>query len=215
MRETLDQLPFKDAWKGTIYADLDQRVGPDIRLLHRVKWEEVHQRASETTDLFGFPARQRSGFLGSISKIEWSMPVGLAVFEPRWKSEYRRDRPFTTRLGRAESLEETLFLLWTQPLFAESAGVSYFPRYGRQLFDSQLQIGLERSWFWMLDGAREEIAENFRSWTLLTQLTNRVAYQGYQLVTRLGVQVERQNFAERPTERASMLFLSINAGLGE
>jgi hypothetical protein len=118
-------------------------------------------------------------------------------------------------LDKAESIEETLFLLWTQPLFAESAGVSYFPRYGRQLFDSQLQIGLERSWFWMMSGAREEIAEDFTSWTLLTQLTNRVAYQGYQLVTRLGMQVERQNFAERPTERASMLFLSINAGLGE
>ena len=67
----------------------------------------------------------------------------------------------------------------------------------------------------MLDGAREEIAEDFSSWTLLTQLTNRVAYQGYQLVTRLGVQVERQHFAERPTERASMLFLSVNAGLGD
>ncbi len=215
MRETLDQLPLKDAWKGVFYADLDQRFGPDIRMLHRFKWEDVRQRADATTDLFGFPARQRSGFMGTISKAEWSVPVGLAVFEPRWKSEYRRDRPFTTRLDKAESIEETLFLLWTQPLFAESAGVSYFPRYGRQLFDSQLQIGLERSWFWMMSGAREEIAEDFTSWTLLTQLTNRVAYQGYQLVTRLGMQVERQNFAERPTERASMLFLSINAGLGE
>ena len=215
MRETLDQLPFKDTWKGVLYADLNHRFGPDIRLSHRFKWEDVHQRVDETTDLFGFPARQRSGFMGAISRAEWSVPVGLAVFEPRWKSEYRRDRPFTTRSDKAESLEETLFLLWTQPLFAESVGVSYFPRYGRQLFDSQLQIGLERSWFWMLDGAREEIAEDFSSWTLLTQLTNRVAYQGYQLVTRLGVQVERQHFAERPTERASMLFLSVNAGLGD
>ncbi|MFT7694880.1 MAG: hypothetical protein ACI8P2_003514, partial [Candidatus Latescibacterota bacterium] len=104
-------------------------------------------------------------------------------------------------------------LLWTQPLFAESAGVSYFPRYGRQLFDSQLQIGIERSWFWMMDGMREEIAEDFGSWTLLLQLTNRVAYQGYQLVTRAGMQVERQNFARSATESASMLFLSMNAGL--
>ena len=74
-------------------------------------------------------------------------------------------------------------------------------------------MGLERSWFWMLDGAREEIAEDFNSWTLLLQLTNRVAYQGYQLVTRLGVQVERQSFAKSASESASMLFLSMNAGL--
>ena len=107
-----------------LYADLNHRFGPDIRLSHRFKWEDVHQRVDETTDLFGFPARQRSGFMGAISRAEWSVPVGLAVFEPRWKSEYRRDRPFTTRSDKAESLEETLFLLWTQPLFAESAGVS-------------------------------------------------------------------------------------------
>jgi hypothetical protein len=213
MREELDQLPLKDAWKSTLYADFDQRIGPDIRLLHRIKWDQVHQREKSTTDLFGFPARRASGFFGLINKAEWSVPVGLAVFEPRWKSEYRRDRPFTTRLSEAESLEETMFLLWTQPLFAESSGVSYFPRYGRQLFDSQVQVGLERSWFWMLEGAREEIAEDFNSWTLLLQLTNRVAYQGYQLVTRLGVQVEHQSFAKSASESASMLFLSMNAGL--
>jgi hypothetical protein len=45
------------------------------------------------------------------------------------------------------------------------------------------------------------------------QLTNRVAYQGYQLVTRLGVQVEHQSFAKSASESASMLFLSMNAGL--
>ncbi len=215
MRETLDQLPFKDTWKNTLYFDYDQRFGPDVRLQHRVKWENAYQRPEESTDLFGFPARRQSGFFGLINKAEWSVPVGLAVLEPRWKSEYRRDRPFTTRLDNAESLEETLFLLWTQPLFAETSGVSYFPRYGRQLFDSQLQIGLERSWFWMLDGTREDLAEDFGSWTLLFQLTNRVAYQGYELVTRLGAQLERRTFAESPAQSNSLFFLSLNAGLGK
>jgi hypothetical protein len=66
----------------------------------------------------------------------------------------------------------------------------------------------------MLDGRREEISEDFKSWTFLLQLTNRVAYQGYELVTRLGLQLARQSFATSPTESSSLFFLTINAGLG-
>ena len=214
MREVRDPLAFKDAWKSTLYADWDLRLGPQVRTLHRFKWHRVEQRR-ETTDAIGFTGRPVSGFLGASNKAEWSVPIGLAVLEPRWKSEYRRDRPFSTRLPSGESLEQPLFLLWTQPLFAETSGVAYFPRFGRQLFDSQLQLGLERSFFWLLDGRREEIGEDFTSWTLLTQLTTRVAYQGYELVTRLGLQLTRQTFAASETESSSLFFLTVNAGLGE
>ncbi len=214
MREVRDPLAFKNTWKSTLYADWDLRLGPQVRTSHRFKWDRIEQRET-TTDVIGFDGRDISGFLGAINKAEWGLPVGLAVLEPRWKSEYRRDRPFSTRQPEAESLEETLFLLWTQPLFAETSGVSYFPRFGRQLFDSQLQLGLERSYFWMLDGRREDLEEDFTSWTLLMQLTNRVAYQGYELVTRLGLQMARRNFAESESESSSLFFLTINAGLGE
>ena len=214
MREVRDPLSFKDTYKSTLYLDWDLRLGPQVSTFHRFKWDRVEQRET-TTDVIGFDGRDLSGFLGVINKAEWSLPVGLAVLEPRWKSEYRRDRPFSTRQPEAESLEETLFLLWTQPLFAETSGVSYFPRFGRQLFDSQLQLGIERSYFWMLDGRREDLEEDFTSWTLLMQLTNRVAYQGYELVTRLGLQMARRNFAESESESSSLFFLTINAGLGE
>jgi len=214
MREVRDPLSFKDTYKSTLYLDWDLRLGPQVRTFHRLKWDRVEQRET-TTDVIGFDGRDISGFMGVINKAEWSVPVGLAILEPRWKSEYRRDSPFSTRLPEAESLEQTLFLLWTQPLFAETSGVSYFPRFGRQLFDSQLQLGLERSFFWMLDGQREEISEDFKSWTFLLQLTNRVAYQGYELVTRLGLQLARQSFATSSTESSSLFFLTINAGLGE
>ena len=67
----------------------------------------------------------------------------------------------------------------------------------------------------MIDGAREEIGEDFRSWTVLAQLTNRVAYQGYQLVTRVGAQVSQKDLKLNPNENASLLFISMNAGLGK
>lgn len=214
MRQVLDDLPAKNSWKNTLYADLDQRFGPGIRLQHRFKWDWVRQR-QEATDLIGFDGRRSSGFIGAINKAEWSLPVGLNVLEPRWKSEYRRDRPFSSRHSTAESLEQIFFLLWTQPLFAEQGGVTYFPKFGRQLFDSQLQLGLELSRFWMLEGERDEIAEDFSSLTTVVQLTNRVAYQGYQVVTRIGAQLTKKRFAESPSENSSLFFLTMNAGLGQ
>ncbi|MBT7700036.1 MAG: hypothetical protein HN700_07060, partial [Verrucomicrobia bacterium] len=40
-------------------------------------------------------------------------------------------RPFLARLPSAISLEETVSLLWVQPLLQESSSVTYFTRYGR------------------------------------------------------------------------------------
>jgi hypothetical protein len=158
-------------------------------------------------------ARAFSGFLGVIDRAEWSLPVGLAVFEPRWKSEYRQERPFSRRLPAARSLEETVFLLWTQPLMAEQVGVTYFPRYGRQIFSTELQAGLEVSWFRLLEGRYEEVAADYSSWTWITQLANRSAFQGYQVVTRIGLELGRQHFADQPDQRRNLFFATIHAGL--
>ena len=156
---------------------------------------------------------RRSGFLGLINRAEWSLAVGLGVLEPRFKSEYRRERPFSTRLPSSSSLEETFSLLWTQPLLAESAGVTYFPRYGRQLFSTELQVGIEAGRFWLLSGRREDVDEDFLQWTLVGQISNRTAFQGYQLVTRLGLQLVHRDFDVGEDQRSSLGFLSINAGL--
>ena len=212
MRDVADLLPARDTWMHALYSDIQHRLGPDIRLHHRLRWENSWQLDDDEI-LRQREARQHSGFLGLIDKVEWSLPIGLAVFEPRWKSEYRKSRPFSRRLPTAESLEETLFLLWTQPLMAEQTTVGYFPRYGRQLFSTELQVGLELSSFRLLEGSYEEIDEDFSSWTWVTQLINRTAYQGYQLVTRTGLQIGRRRFKSRRTEQRNMFFLTINAGL--
>ena len=110
------------------------------------------------------------------------------------------------------SLEETVFLLWSQPLLAESTTVNYFARYGRQLFATELQLGLEGSRFWMLEGEREEIDQSYTSWALVTQLTNRVGYMGYRLVTRLGAQWQWRDFDRDDNQHNSMLFVTMHAG---
>ena len=212
MQEVEDALPAINSWKNSLYADLDQRFGAGIRLQHRIKWDLLVQRDGKE-ELVRREGRPRGGFLGMINKAEWSLPLGLAVLEPRFKSEYRRDRPFSVRLPASESLEETFTLLWTQPLLAEKAGVGYFPRYGRQLFNSELQVGLEASWFWLWEGRRQEIDEDFSRRTGIAQLTNRTAYEGYQVITRVGLRLSWWTFERSRGQSTSMFFMTVNAGL--
>ena len=100
-----------------------------------------------------------------------------------------------------------------QPILAEQVSISYYARHGRQIFDTQLQCGLEWSRFWMLEGRHPEVAEDFMGRTLVIQLTNRVGYAGYQLVTRVGAQWLWRDFDHSEDQRSSMLFMTINAGL--
>ena len=187
--------------------------GPDGSPQHRFKLDLVQQRAS-AHKLKEREGRQRSGFLGAISRIEWNIPAGAGVLKPRWKSEFRRDRPFSSRLNTATSVEQTALLLWSNPLMAERGSVGYFPRYGRQIFDTELQLGLEASRFWLVEGARSDVAESYFGWVWLGQLTNRNAYQGYELVTSIGVRLTKRNFASGISHGSSLFFLAMNAGLG-
>ena len=212
MQEVPDELPARHAWKNVFYADLDQGLGPGIRLQHRFKWEFLRQRDTDAL-LRTREGRRTSGLVGLIDRAQWSIPLGLATLEPRVKSEFRHQRPFSTRRPAFTTLEEIVILLWSQPLLAERVGVSYFAGYGRQRFKTTLQLGLETSRFWLLQGRREEIAEDFWRWTLIAQLTNRVAYEGYQLVTRTGLRLSAWRFEHSRNQRTNMLFMTINAGL--
>ena len=212
MQDVRDPLAALNTWKATLYADLDSRLGKGLRLYHRAKWDVVRQRDAES-EVVAREGRKDSGFLGVINKAEWVIPAGLSYFEPRFKSAFRRITPYSRRLPEATVLEETVFLLWTQPIFSESIGVNYFPRYGRGIFDSQLQFGIEASRLWMLDGQLIEADEGFSSISGVAQLTNRSAYLGYTVATRLGVLVSERHFDTASDQRSSQVFLSITAGL--
>ena len=82
------------------------------------------------------------------------------------------------------------------------------------MFDTELQLGLEASRFWLLEGARPEADDDYFGWAWLGQLTNRNAYQGYELVTRIGLRLTRRDFAHGISQSSSLFFLAMNAGLG-
>ena len=212
MRRIEDPLPGRDTWKNVVYADLEHQIGSGIRLLHRAKWEHWRQREGEE-EVAERDGRVDSGFLGVINKAEWSIPMGLAVVEPRFKSEYRQVRPFSKLQQPATVLEETLFLIWTQPLLAETIGVAYYPRYGRQIFNTELQLGVELTWLRLLDGKLSDAHGDYNGWTAVGQFVNRVGYQGYQLAIRAGLRLGQRSFADGEEQHTSLFFFSINAGL--
>ena len=212
MRRLEDDLPARNTWKNELYADFAHQVGRGVRLLHRAKWLHWRQRDS-AEEVAGRDGRVDSGFLGVINKAEWSIPVGLAVLEPRFKSEYRKITPFSRRLPQATVLEETVFLIWTQPLLSETVGLAYYPRYGRQIFNTELQLGLELTWLRLLAGELLDGTGDFNGWTAVGQFVNRVGYQGYQLAIRAGLRLGQRSFADGDSQRTSLFFLSINAGL--
>ncbi|MSR84327.1 MAG: hypothetical protein EXS58_15620 [Candidatus Latescibacteria bacterium] len=209
MRALPDLLPQRDAWTHTLYADLEHQLGRGVRLLHRAKWEWLYQR-EPAAQVQAREGRKKAGFFGMINKAEWSILIGMGVLEPRWKSEFRRERPYSSRLPAFTELEETGSLLWTQPLLAERVGVNYFPGYGRQKFNTVLETGLEFGWRWALAGAG---APDSRNWSAVIQLSDRVAYQGYNLVARAGLRMGEERIQGQRTQRTSLFLLSINAGL--
>ena len=212
MRDIEDPIAADDAWMHSAYVDLEHHLGDAVRVEHRGRWQLLRQRdaaqAIQEREL-----RRASGFRGWIDRAEWRVPVGLSVLETRWKSEWREQRPASLRVPAGSTLEQMVFLIWTQPLLAESASVAYFPRYGRQVFNTELQAGLELSRLWLLDGQLEEIDDDYRSWTGVAQLSNRSAYLGYQLVTRIGLQIGRKHFDAGTSQRVSAFFLTVHAGL--
>lgn len=212
MQEVADILPGANTWRTTLYADLDHRLGQGTRLLHRVKWDGWWQR--DRGPALAASGRRRHGwFVGVVDKIEGSASAGITTVRPRWKSEMLWERPASRAIPGSASVEQTGILLVTHPLMAERTRVSYHAGYGRQVFSSEVQVGLEANARWMLEGARDGMDEDYLRLTGLAQLTNRAAYEGYLLVTRVGVRLSQWRFERERDQRTSMAYMSVNAGL--
>ena len=96
---------------------------------------------------------------------------------------------------------------------AERTRVNYYTHYGRQLFNTELETGIELGRLWLLEGWRDGVDRNYTGFTWVAQLTNQVGYLGYKLVSRLGVQWTRRSFAGGERQQHSLLFVTMHAGL--
>jgi hypothetical protein len=212
MLDVVDDLAARNTWRNAFYADWQTDATRGWQTSHRVRWDWWRQRDDDET-LAQREGRRTSGTLGIVNRGHWEIPVGTATLEPRLKSEWRHERPYSRRRAASTSLEEIAALLWSQPLLAERVTVGYFPKYGRQGFRTTLEVGLETSRFWLLDGTRADVEEDHWRWTFVSQVTNRVAYEGYNLVTRTGLRLGGWRFDSGRDQRTNLVFLTITAGL--
>ena len=148
-----------------------------------------------------------SGFFGIINKLDHVFFLGSVRVDPRYKSEYLRETPFSLGLDKRKSWDNLFMLLTSVPAFRATV----------------FQVGVEQRFFVNLRGDEDDIAAgeftgDFRGSVLALQLTNKSKYLGYDLTTQLGIRLDRRSLevvdGDRESQTSGLSFLSIFAGSG-
>jgi hypothetical protein len=192
-----DPLPARDTWINTTYARFDYHGVADLNFINKVKYEAFHQ----IDDVSGL--RNTASFFGLINKADYTHRVGPIDIQPRWKSEFVRQRPVEERDPARRELTETLFLITRFPILRHTL----------------IELGLEVSHF---EQFRDEkgvplnrtLAPDSNSRVVAIQLSNSSPYLGYDLNLRTGLRLQKRTFETLPSETTSTLFVTIYAGLG-
>jgi hypothetical protein len=199
-----DPLPMRDAWANTSYMGYNYSTDR-LRFRNRLKYEFVHQLDFDDRDLSEQNIRETSSFLGMINKLDYTITLGQIQLQPRWKSEFQRQRPSNpsdqVRVSTTE-LQQMLSFMVRVPFLSRTtiqSGVEY-------LLVNQYRDALKDD---ALLSDRTELVGAI-------QMTNNVAYLGYDLWTQLGFRVSRidRDSAERARTETRM-FITVYAGFGE
>ena len=231
-QEVLDRLAATDTWINTFYTDWTYASAAGWRTEHRFKWETWRQRddkvefvldteGNRVLDEEGAPVvafdplgpdgrngRDESGFTGLINKAEYHFQWKKLAISPRFKSEWLRETPFSLELEKRRSWDGIFFLQLQLPI----------------LRSTRVHAGIEQRFFSNLRGDEKELlaqslSGDFRGTVYALQITNRRSYQGYDLITQVGMRIDRRSLevieGPRDTETTGLFFLSMFASLGE
>ena len=198
-----DPLPLRDAWANTLYLGYQYR-SDRVQFINRFKWEIVQQNDYDDRPLEQQDIRETASFFGVVNKIDYTFDLGILKLQPRWKSEFQRQRPTVrqdTQVRPATTeLRELLSLLVRVPILSRTelqCGIEY-------LFVGQYRKNLEDN---QLRGDRNETVGAL-------QFTNNADYLGYNLWTQVGMRVsriDRAAVADVLTE--TTMFATVFAGL--
>ena len=192
-----DPLAARDTWVNTTYARFDYHGVANLNFTNKVKYETFRQN----DDVSGL--RETASFFGLINKADYTIGVGPIDIQPRWKSEFVRQRPVEARDPARRELTETLFLITRFPILRHTL----------------IELGLELSRF---EQFRDEkgipvnrvLAPDSNSRVVAIQLSNSSPYLGYDLNLRTGLRLQKLTFETLPSETTSTLFVTVYAGLG-
>ena len=198
-----DPLPLRDGWANTLYLGY-QYHSDRLHFKNRFKWELIQQanyaeRPIEEQDL-----RETASFFGVLNKIDYTFDLGILKIQPRWKSEFQRQRP--------SRREDTQVRVATTELHELGSLLLRLPILSR----TELQTGLE---YLFVKQFREELKDHqLRSdrneIVYALQFTNNADYMGYNLWTQAGIRISRidRASAEKPRTETAM-FATVFAGL--
>ena len=191
-----DPLPARDTWINTTYAQVDYRGLSHLNIVNKFKYEVYSQR-EKFSDL-----RENSSFFGLINKADYTFEIGEVEIEPRIKSEYLRQRPFSKRDPKRSELTETLFLIARFPLLRHTL----------------IEVGLEFSHFEQFRDKggiplHRALEPDSNSRILAVQFANAGDYLGYKLHLQTGMRLQKQTFENLPSSTTSTIFMTAYAGL--
>ena len=197
LQRVFDPLAAQDTWINSTYVRFDYSGRERLNFINKIKVETFSQRESKAG------LRDRGSFLGVINKADYSYDFGRVQVQPRWKSEFMRQRPVQDRDPARRELTETLFL------------VSRFP----VLRHTVIELGIEISHFEQfrdVDGVpvNRALLPDSNSRVLGLQVSNTSAYLGYDLDVRTGLRLQKETFETLPSSTTSSLFMTVYAGLG-
>ena len=188
----VDPLVAPDTWTNSFWAGHDYRIA-GLSTSNYLKWDYYNQRKDEVElDLLGL--RAKDYFFGLINKASYRFDLGVLWFEPRWKSEYRRQT-----LGLATSNREKRVEL--AQVGGLIAGLSL-------LTHTFVQGGIE---FTFLNDFEGDADMNGTATAL--QLTNISDYLGYKLTTQAGIKIDYLDRKGRDPTTLAKSFITVYAGL--
>jgi hypothetical protein len=198
-----DPLPLRDAWANTLYLGYQYR-GDRLQFINRFKWEIVKQNDYDDRPLDQQDIRETASLFGVVNKIDYTYDLGVLKLQPRWKSEFLRQRPTVREDSQVRSatteLRELLSVLVRVPILSRTelqTGVEY-------LLVNQYRKNLEDN---ALRGDRNEIVGAL-------QFTNNADYLGYNLWTQVGMRVTRiDRDAVDDVLTETTMFATVFAGL--
>jgi hypothetical protein len=175
-----------------------------VQFINRFKWEIVKQNDYDDRPLEQQDIRETASFFGIVNKADYTFDLGVMKVQPRWKSEFQRQRPTVredTQVRPATTeLRELLSVLLRVPILSRTelqCGIEYvfLKQYRKNLEDSQLR------------GDRNETVGAL-------QFTNNADYLGYNLWTQVGMRVSRiDRAAVDDVLTETTMFATVFAGL--
>ena len=198
-----DPLPLRDGWANTAYLGYNYQ-GDRISFKNRFKWEIFDQTDFAARPIEQQDIRETASFFGVLNKIAYTFDLGIVKFQPRWKSEFQRQRPSLRVDTQARVATTELRELWSLVLRVPI------------LSRTELQTGFE---YLLVEQFREELEDNLlrsdrNELVYALQFTNNVDYQGYNLWTQAGFRVSRIDRASADKARTeTAMFVTVFAGL--